>query len=44
MKDVEADDTDLLFFRSFKINPLTSELNPSAQLCLTRFLTRDFAS
>jgi hypothetical protein len=27
-----------------KINPLTPELNPSAQRCLTRFFTRDFAS
>jgi hypothetical protein len=26
------------------INPLTSELNPSAQRCLTRFFTWDFAS
>jgi hypothetical protein len=26
------------------INPLTPELNPSAQRCLTRFLTGDFAS
>jgi hypothetical protein len=26
------------------INPLTTELNPSAQRCLTRFLTGDFAS
>jgi hypothetical protein len=25
-------------------NPLTPELNPSAQRCLTRFLTGDFAS
>jgi hypothetical protein len=25
-------------------NPLTLELNPSAQRCLTRFLTGDFAS
>jgi hypothetical protein len=27
-----------------RINPLTQELNPSAQRCLTRFFTRDFAS
>jgi hypothetical protein len=27
-----------------KINPLTPELNPSAQRCLTRFFTEDFAS
>jgi hypothetical protein len=26
------------------INPLMSELNPSAQLCLTRFFTGDFAA
>jgi hypothetical protein len=26
------------------INPLTPELNPSAQRCLMRFFTRDFAS
>jgi hypothetical protein len=26
------------------INPLTLELNPSAQRCLTRFFTGDFAS
>jgi hypothetical protein len=26
------------------INPLTQELNPSAQRCLTRFFTGDFAS
>jgi hypothetical protein len=26
------------------INPLTPELNPSAQRCLTRFFTGDFAS
>jgi hypothetical protein len=26
------------------INPLTQELNPSAQRCLTRFLTGDFTS
>jgi hypothetical protein len=25
-------------------NPLTPELNPSAQRCLTRFFTGDFAS
>jgi hypothetical protein len=28
----------------FDINHLTLELNPSAQRCLTRFLTGDFAS
>jgi hypothetical protein len=27
-----------------KNNPLTPELNPSAQRCLTRFYTGDFAS
>jgi hypothetical protein len=27
-----------------KINPLTPELNPSAQRCLTRFIPGDFAS
>jgi hypothetical protein len=26
------------------INPLTPELNPSAQRCLTRFFTGDFSS
>jgi hypothetical protein len=26
------------------INPLTPELNPSAQRCLTRFFTGDFAA
>jgi hypothetical protein len=26
------------------VNPLTPELNPSAQRCLTRFFTVDFAS
>jgi hypothetical protein len=26
------------------INPLTPELNPSAERCLTRFFTGDFAS
>jgi hypothetical protein len=26
------------------INPLTPELNPSAQRCLTRFVTGDFAT
>jgi hypothetical protein len=26
------------------INPLTPELNPSAQRCLTRFFNRDFGS
>jgi hypothetical protein len=26
------------------INPLTQELNPPAQRCLTRFFTADFAS
>jgi hypothetical protein len=28
----------------FAIKPLTPELNPSAQRCLTRFFTADFAS
>jgi hypothetical protein len=28
----------------FTFNPLTPELNPSAQRCLTRFFTGDFAS
>jgi hypothetical protein len=27
-----------------KVNPLTPELNPSAQRCLTRIFTGDFAS
>jgi hypothetical protein len=35
-------------FRKIKemtsVNPLTPELNPSAQHCLTRFYTGDFAS
>jgi hypothetical protein len=26
------------------LNPLTPELNPSAQRCLTRFFTGDFSS
>jgi hypothetical protein len=30
--------------RKLNINPLTLELNPSAQRCLTRFFTGDFAS
>jgi hypothetical protein len=30
--------------REQSINPLTPELNPSAQRCLTRFFTGDFAS
>jgi hypothetical protein len=30
--------------RSAHINPLTPELNPSAQRCLKRLFTRDFAS
>jgi hypothetical protein len=29
---------------AFALNPLTPELNPSAQRCLTRFFTGDFAS
>jgi hypothetical protein len=28
----------------YTTNPLTSELNPAMQLCLTRFFTGDFAS
>jgi hypothetical protein len=28
----------------FYINPLTPELNPSAQRCMTRFFNGDFAS
>jgi hypothetical protein len=31
-------------FHHFTINPLTPELNPSAQRCLTRFFTGNFAS
>jgi hypothetical protein len=31
-------------FSETRINPLTPELNPSAQRCLTRFFTGDFAS
>jgi hypothetical protein len=36
----------LLFERKkyFDINPLTPELNPSVQRCLTRFFTEDFSS
>jgi hypothetical protein len=35
---------EIFFFISpYIINPLTPELNPSAQRCLTRFLTGDFA-
>jgi hypothetical protein len=30
--------------RKKNINPLTSELNPTAQRCLTRFFTGNFAS
>jgi hypothetical protein len=30
--------------RKKAFNPLTPELNPSAQRCLTRFFTGDFAS
>jgi hypothetical protein len=30
--------------RQLCINPLTPELNPSAQRCLTRFFAGDFAS
>jgi hypothetical protein len=29
---------------TFLINPLTPELNPSVQRCLTRYFTGDFAS
>jgi hypothetical protein len=35
--------TNLLQFL-IKLNPLTPDLNPSAQRCLTRFFTGDFAS
>jgi hypothetical protein len=31
-------------FNCVNINPLMPELNPSAQRCLTRFFTGDFAS
>jgi hypothetical protein len=34
----------LVFFLSCFFNPLTPELNPSAQRYLTRFFTGDFAS
>jgi hypothetical protein len=30
--------------KTLTINPLTPELNPSAQRCLTRFITGDFVS
>jgi hypothetical protein len=33
-----------MYFRSTHINPLTPELNPSAQRCLMKFFTLDFAS
>jgi hypothetical protein len=39
---MEKQITELL--NSQTINPLTPELNPSAQRCLTRFFTGDFAS
>jgi hypothetical protein len=32
------------FLLALDINPLTAELNPSAQRSLTRFFTGDFAS
>jgi hypothetical protein len=32
------------FAHEENINPLTPELNPSVQRCLTRFFTVDFAS
>jgi hypothetical protein len=32
------------FVKDIWINPLTPELNPSAQRCLIRFFTGDFAS
>jgi hypothetical protein len=35
---------DVLHYVLRLLNPLTPELNPSAQRCLTRFLTGDFAS
>jgi hypothetical protein len=31
-------------FQGIFINPLTPELNPTTQRCLTRFFTGDFAS
>jgi hypothetical protein len=34
----------LITKNDFTINPLTPELNPSAQRCLTRFFTVDFSS
>jgi hypothetical protein len=30
--------------KRYELNPLTPELNPSTQRCLTRFFTGDFAS
>jgi hypothetical protein len=33
-----------IFQLNRSIDPLTAELNPSAQRCLTRFFTGDFAS
>jgi hypothetical protein len=35
---------ELLRIYARRVNPLTPELNPSAQRCLTRFFTGDFAS
>jgi hypothetical protein len=32
------------WMKYFSLNPLTPELNPSAQHCLTRFFNGDFAS
>jgi hypothetical protein len=38
-------DFEILNTKSLRFfNPLTPELNPSAQRCLTRFFTGDFAS
>jgi hypothetical protein len=34
----------ILITLKMDINPLTPELNPSAQRCLARFFTGDFAS
>jgi hypothetical protein len=36
--------SNLLLYTLKNINPLTPELNPSAQRCLTRFFTGDYAS
>jgi hypothetical protein len=46
---LQSDFTDEKFVGDWQVmnegfNPLTPELNPSTQRCLTRFFTGDFAS